>query len=105
MKEFIHKELEYTGLLQYFTEIFSSTTDTKTVKKNPAFYKMIAKSLGRPPSSIIHIGDNINNDYYSPIKAGLHAYLLQRYSSSKKSYIVISLKEFASVVEKKYNVI
>ena len=67
MKEFINKELEYTGLLQYFTELFSSTTDTKTVKKDPAFYKMVAKSLGRSPSSIIHIGDNINNDYYVQI--------------------------------------
>jgi putative hydrolase of the HAD superfamily len=100
MKEFIIKELEYTGIRQYFDYLFSSTTDTTTVKKDPSFYTMIAKILEIPPHHIIHIGDNIDYDYHAPTSAGLHAYVLDRIRNHTQPPVLSSLKEFAAAIEK-----
>ena len=100
MREFIIKELEYTVISHYFCHLFSSTTDTNTVKKDPAFYTMIAQTLGCSPQEIIHIGDNIEYDYYSPKSAGFHAYLLDRTQKSNQPHILFSLKEFVTLLRK-----
>jgi len=100
MQEFIQKESDYVGIKQYFEYAFSSTSDTKTVKKDPFFYKMIANRLNCRPENIIHVGDNLEYDYQSAIKAGLNAFYLNRFEASEESHIVSSLKEFEKKVRK-----
>ncbi len=102
MKEFIEVELTKTNLKKYFTDTFSSTSDTQTVKKDPAFYLMIVHHLKRNPSDITHIGDNEQYDYISPKKAGLNAFYLQRNSSNNADYIVSSLFDFEKKIRSSY---
>ncbi len=47
-------------------------------KSDPEIYHQAAKRFELSPSRILHIGDEIDNDLYSPQKAGLHAVLLDR---------------------------
>ena len=103
MIEFIIKELEYTGIRQYFNHLFSSTSDTSTVKKDPAFYDMIAETLQSPANHIIHIGDNIDYDYHAPKLAGFHAYYLDRNKHHTHPEYLSSLQEFVKTVKKKHN--
>lgn len=103
MIEFIIKELEYTGIRQYFNHLFSSTSDTSTVKKDPAFYDMIAETLQSPANHIIHIGDNIDYDYHAPKLAGFHAYYIDRTKHHTHPEYLSSLQEFVKTVKKKHN--
>lgn len=99
MTEFIQIQLSSTGLSKYFSHLFSSTSDTNTVKKDPLFYKTIARSLDVEPSDIVHIGDNEVYDYHSPMKAGLHAFYLDRKSDYYAPHIVHNLTEFEQKID------
>ncbi|MDG6228796.1 MAG: HAD family hydrolase [Candidatus Thermoplasmatota archaeon] len=103
MKEFIDIQLTSTGLNHYFSHMFSSTTDSDMVKKDPLFFKYIAHTLDVRPEEIAHVGDNEIYDYQSPRKAGLHAFYLHReknHSMPDSSHIVHSLREFEQLVKK-----
>jgi putative hydrolase of the HAD superfamily len=93
MKEFITMELEQTGLRQYFSHIYSSTSDTDYVKKNPAFYRMICSRLQISPSELVHVGDTKLLDVDAPRKIGIISYYLNRETVSEKRYVIRSLKE------------
>lgn len=99
MKPFILIELKTAGLLDYFSSFFSATSDTKTVKKNPLFYKMIAEKLQCEPKEIIHVGDNHEFDYITPIQAGLHAFYLDRTMSTAGKHVVASLTQFEERIQ------
>lgn len=94
MREFIYIELKQSKLDSYFSFVFSSTSDTNTVKKNPYFYKMICSTLGISPEKMIHVGDSKRLDYESPRKNGITSFYLQRDKQSKHQFYVSSLKEF-----------
>ena len=99
MKPFIKIELQTSQLYKYFSHFFSATTDTNTVKKDPLFYELIVKKLHCQPHEIIHIGDNKEFDFFSPMKAGLHAFYLDRTNKETGSNIVKSLTEFAEQIQ------
>ena len=99
MKPFIIIELKTAKLYDYFTSFFSATSDTHTVKKDPYFYQMIIKKLKCDPQDIIHVGDNEQFDYFSPIKAGLKAYYLDRSASSSTNHIITTLEEFEEIIK------
>jgi HAD superfamily hydrolase (TIGR01493 family) len=99
MKEFINIQLSSTGLSNYFSHLFSSTSDTQMVKKDPMFYKKIADTLSVDPFDIVHVGDNEAYDYRSPLKAGLQAFYLDRTSDLNAPYIVHSLTEFKQKID------
>ena len=94
MREFISIELKQSKLDSYFSFVFSSTSDTNTVKKNPSFYKMICSTLNISPEKMIHIGDSKRLDYESPRKNGITSFYLKRDKQSKQQFYVSSLKEF-----------
>ncbi|MFO8077766.1 MAG: HAD family hydrolase [Thermoplasmatota archaeon] len=94
MKEFISIELSQSNMSSYFSYVFSSTSDTDTVKKNPSFYKMICSRLNISTDDLIHVGDSKRLDYESPRKIGITSFYLQRDKQSKKQFYVSSLKEF-----------
>jgi len=98
MKEFIQIQLETTHLMKYFSQLFSSTSDTNMVKKDPRFYLTIADKLHVKPSEIVHVGDNEIYDYQTPKKAGFQAFYLNRDKTQKASYIVHSLHEFEGML-------
>ena len=94
MSEFIHIQLSSTHLIHYFSHLFSSTSDTNMVKKDPLFYQTIAEKLQVSPSEIVHVGDNEIYDYQSPTKAGCKAFYLNREKTKTAPHIIHSLTEF-----------
>jgi len=100
MKPFIYIELKTADLMSYFTALFSATSDTKTVKKDPLFYQMITQKMDCNPTDIIHVGDNKEFDYHSPKRAGLYAIYLDRSHNETGEEIINSLTEFEDVLQR-----
>jgi HAD superfamily hydrolase (TIGR01549 family) len=93
-KEFITIQLKKAKLYDYFTEIFSSTSDFHTIKKVTDFYAMICKKLTVNPQEMIHVGDHKEFDFFSPQKLGILSYYLDREKNTKGPYVVSNLNDF-----------
>jgi len=100
-REFIDIQLQELHLRDYFTHIFSSTSDFHTVKKVTEFYTMACQRLKVAPSQIIHIGDSKRFDYDAPRSAGITAYLLDRTRKEHGPYVVHTLLEFGEKLSTK----
>ncbi len=79
---FVDKELEHTGLAQFFSKTISATTDYNMVKKGEEFYKRLCSEINVQPQDIIHIGDHPAFDYRAPLSLGIRAYLFKGNSPS-----------------------
>ncbi|HWQ20940.1 MAG TPA: HAD family hydrolase [Methanotrichaceae archaeon] len=90
-REFIDVELVDLG--QYFADIFSATSDFKTVKKSPVVYQKVCKRMEAKPLEVLHIGDHYSYDYEAPIDAGLDALFLDRHGKRTGSEVVGDLRE------------
>jgi GMP/IMP 5'-nucleotidase len=99
-REFIDTQLDFSGLKQYFTHIFSSTSDFHTVKKVTDFYGMICKKLSIKPHEMIHVGDHKEFDYISPQKLGIIAFYLDRKKTSTGSHTISSLSQLEDLLNK-----
>jgi putative hydrolase of the HAD superfamily len=47
-------------------------------KPHPAFYRAACESLGALPQDVLCVGDDLENDWLGPRRAGLHACLVDR---------------------------
>jgi HAD superfamily hydrolase (TIGR01549 family) len=99
-REFIDIQLVFSDMKQYFTHIFSSTSDFHTVKKVTDFYAMICKKLSIKPQELVHVGDHKKFDYISPKKLGITAFYLDRNKTSTGPYIVHDLAQFEEILIK-----
>ena len=90
-RDFIDVELE--GLVEYFADIFSATSDFKTVKKSPLVYQEVCKRMEAKPLEVLHIGDHYTYDYEAPIEAGLDALFLDRHGKRTGLEVVGDLRE------------
>jgi len=77
----------------YFKRIFSPVSDLQQAKKTPEFYEMICKELGIKPSDMIHVGDDIYQDFNIPRAVGISSYLLDRTGEKTGDYIIKNLRE------------
>jgi len=100
-REFVEVEIKDVGIENYFTRIFSATSDFRQVKKTPQFYKQICKIMKTEPSDTIHTGDHYEFDYLVPKSVGIKAFYLDRDGTKPKdSFTVKNLKEFAALIKK-----
>lgn len=60
------------GMRQYFLEFFSSV-DLGVRKPDPAFFKVVEKTMGVLPGELVMIGDNYNNDVLGAVQSGWRA--------------------------------
>ncbi len=106
-REFVEVELRETKIKDYFTRIFSATTDFGQVKKTPQFYERICEIMGKSPSNTIHVGDHYEFDYLVPKSIGIEAYYLDRDGKRPKdsqacggleSFTVKNLRDFAALI-------
>ena len=94
MREFIDIELQKTNLRSFFSHIFSATSDTNMVKKDPLFYQMICDKMNIAPQQMVHIGDHKGSDFDSPKQIGIFSFFLDRNGTSDHEWMVHSLYEF-----------
>lgn len=92
-REFIHMEMEATGLGRYFNQIFSATSDFGEVKKTAGFYKRICRVLEARPQEIVHVGDHYEFDYLVPGSVGIHAFYLNRSDGRRGESIISDLRD------------
>jgi putative hydrolase of the HAD superfamily len=93
-REFITIQLDQTHLNNYFTHVFSSTSDFHTVKKVTDFYAMICTRLHIQPTEIVHVGDHKEFDYTEPQHYGITSFYLDRNKTNTGPFIVHDLNEF-----------
>jgi len=99
-REFVDVELKEAEIKDYFTRIFSATSDFGQVKKTPQFYEQICKIMGKKPWNAIHVGDHYEFDYLVPKSLGMEAYYLDRDGKRPKDrFTVKNLREFAALVK------
>jgi putative hydrolase of the HAD superfamily len=92
-REFIHVEMEATGLGRYFDRIFSATSDFGEVKKTAGFYQRICQILGTRPQEMVHVGDHYEFDYLVPRSLGIHAFYLDRSGEKNGDFVLRDLRE------------
>ena len=99
-REFVEIELKETGFGDFFTRVYSATSDFGQVKKTPQFYEQICTIMGEKPSDVIHVGDHYKFDYVVPKGLGMKAYYLDRDGSNnpKDAFTVKDLADFARLV-------
>lgn len=92
-REFIHIEMEVTGLGRYFHRIFSATSDFRAVKKTTEFYRQVCDILKADPSEIVHVGDHYEFDYLVPRALGIQAYYLDRSGKKNGNSVLSDLRD------------
>jgi len=92
-KEFIDIQLKETNIKPFFKFVFSSLSDFDLVKKTPDVYNQILNILNIKSSEIMHIGDNFEFDYISPIKIGINSVYLDRTKKQIGNHTIYSLSE------------
>jgi FMN phosphatase YigB (HAD superfamily) len=98
-REFVEMEVLETGIGEYFTRIFSATSDFRQVKKTPQFYRQLSEIMGRSPIDIRHVGDHYEFDYLVPRAMGVQAYFLDRKGTKPEgNHSVKDLREFATLL-------
>ncbi|MCX7965681.1 MAG: HAD family hydrolase [Syntrophorhabdaceae bacterium] len=103
---FVEKELEYTGLMPFFQNVISATTDFGIVKKGEDFYKKICLEMNVRPEEVIHIGDHPVFDYKAPLSIGIEAYLFRshdpefslNHDEDIKDRVIYNLKELTEIL-------
>jgi putative hydrolase of the HAD superfamily len=53
-------------------------------KPHPALYHKAAEQLGLDPANIVHVGDEIENDFQAARNAGFQALLIERQKENRK---------------------
>jgi HAD superfamily hydrolase (TIGR01549 family) len=93
-REFIDVELGAAGLLGYFGQVFSSTSDFGQVKKTPDVYLKVCQAVGIQPREMVHVGDHRHFDFVVPRQLGITAFYLDRKGIETGEFIVGDLTEF-----------
>lgn len=73
----LERFLAKLGIANFFKAALISGI-TGVEKPDPAIYAMGAEALGLPPAEILHVGNDLEEDYHAPIRAGMQAILLDR---------------------------
>ena len=90
-RDFLDLELEEIG--QYFSDVFSATSDFRQTKKSPKVYKEVCRRLEAKPLEVLHIGDHYSYDYEAALDAGLDALFLDRMGKRTGREVVWDLRE------------
>jgi len=95
-REFIDVALDVLGF-RGFKAVFSCVSDLGLTTKTPSFYSFVASRLRVPPSVVLHVGDDPERDYESPVKAGLKALLVVRKGVAEQPHVK-NLKELLELL-------
>ena len=92
-REFVELGMETGRIRDYFTHVFSATSDFNQVKKTPEFYLQICAILRIEVQELIHVGDHWEFDYLAPRKIGINSFYLDRTGKKKEEFIINNLRE------------
>ncbi|MFW6041271.1 MAG: HAD family hydrolase [Thermoplasmatota archaeon] len=90
-------DIELKDLKDYFSHVFSCTSDFKMVKKDPKVYLKVCEMLELNPSDVVHVGDHERYDYLAAKDMGMTAYLVDR--DGDKDNAMKDLTELLNLLE------
>lgn len=94
--------LKKLGLFSFFEHLFISSA-LGCAKPNPKFFKYILKQMDLRPSEVMHIGDDLEEDFEPAQKIGLLATLFGRKEPSSSPILIIrELKEVLDCIDSKF---
>lgn len=82
-KEFLEMGLE--KIRDYFSKVYSCTSDFGKVRKDPAVYLRVCGEIGVKPEQVVHVGDHHKFDYEIPRSIGMRAFLVDRSGDSNRT--------------------
>ncbi len=71
-------EFQTRPILEFFSHVFSATSDFEEVKKSNIFYAQVCDILDVKPQAVVHVGDHWVFDFLNPREIGITAYFLDR---------------------------
>ena len=83
---------------QNFSSIFSSISDFQIVK-TADFYRAMCRRLGVEPREVVHVGDNLQFDFYEPASIGIYSFHLDREGKHGNPASLPSLEQLAGRLE------
>ena len=88
---------QYLGINKYFKCIISSA-QIGYRKPHPEIYESALSQINSLSNDVLFIGDNLESDYFGPIKAGLSAILLDRNRTNEMHDSINSLNELSALL-------
>jgi len=79
----------------YFKGVFSATSDFRTLKRKCETYVRVCEHLNLNPCNVVHVGDRLEDDFSSPRRIGMQAFLLNRSKKTSEGCVVFDLKDFS----------
>ncbi len=73
---------EFSG---YFSRQFSTVSDFQSPIKSPDIYRDVCRDLEIEPDTMIHVGDDPEQDYENPKEVGITSFLLDRDGGKKNA--------------------
>ncbi len=89
---------EIEGLRPHFKRVFSSTTDFGYFRKTAEMYARICEVLALEPGQVLHVGDNEQDDFIAPRKAGMQAFYLDRSGGNTEAPTLTNLNELKELL-------
>lgn len=71
-------DVQLKDFMKYFFRTYSCVSDLGRIKKEAEVYAEICGDLGVNPEGLVHVGDHIKFDYYSPREIGVNSFLIDR---------------------------
>jgi len=81
--EFVDFQIQ--PIKEFFSHIFSATSDFSEVKKSNDFYARICEIMDVKPQAVVHTGDHWVFDFLNPRGIGMNAYYLDRHRSRSRN--------------------
>ncbi|MFC1775005.1 HAD family hydrolase [Nanoarchaeota archaeon] len=92
-RRFLDLKLKWNNLDKYFDRTFSVISDFKEFKKRRNIYLEVCKKLNVEPKEMIHVGDDMWDDYKIPMSVGVRSFLMDRSAKAKAADSVVDLIE------------
>ena len=83
-REFLDIGIE--EIRDYFSRIYSCTSDFGMVRKKPDVYIRICEELNVRPEEVVHVGDHYKFDYEIPRSIGMKAYYIDRLNGKDETF-------------------
>jgi HAD superfamily hydrolase (TIGR01549 family) len=97
-RSFIDIELKKTGIVTYFSNVFSSISDFGLIKKDVEVYRRVCSILGVDEERMVHIGDDKIFDYEIPRSMGIKSILIDREESNSEG--IKSLEPVPNIINR-----
>ena len=97
-RKFLDLKIGSKDISKYFYKVFSLPTDMGFVKKSRSAFLKVLSDLNIDPEDIVHVGDDLYEDYHIPSSVGIMSFLLDRSGKSMEGNTITSLAKLKELL-------